>query len=276
MENFDNALIVIILVIFAMTAIISLGSIPDWIKIPEWYKKKLFTVLIIEVIAIVLAYSAQKFSGTRKEEAIKYDKQTELNLTYFSDNDSIYALAGKDTLGKFSRDKLYENKAYFEDLFTHIQPPASDYGDYVSIKWTYDYSTGNWTNGRPEGYCFIKDCPFYTKVRLVGGKPAFQIYKEGEEEPFFCSSNSNASDPFHIDNRRIYFCEYNNKEDAKTRYVLFRITEADVYSKISGKPTLDNTESGTANKKKLYVNILQLRINPEFDLKKIQKAGSVL
>jgi hypothetical protein len=276
MEYFDNALIIMILVIFGMTAVISLGSIPDWIKIPEWYKKKLFTVLIIEVIAIVLAYSAKIFDKTRGGTTIKYSKQTELNLTYFSGNDSIYVHAEQDTLGRFSRDKLYGNKTHYKDLFTHIQPPASDYGDYVSIQWTYDYSTGNWTNGKPEGYCFVKDCPFYTKVRNIGGKPAFQIFKEGEEEPFFCSSNSNVSDPFHKDNRRIYFCEYNNKEDAKTRYTLFRITEADVYSKISGKSTSDDTESGTANKKKLYVNILQLRINPEFDLKKIQKAGSVL
>jgi hypothetical protein len=46
MENFDNVLMIMILVIFGLTAVISLGSIPDWIKIPEWYKKKLYVNIL--------------------------------------------------------------------------------------------------------------------------------------------------------------------------------------------------------------------------------------
>lgn len=51
------------LVIFFSTAVIGIASIPDWIKIPEWYRKKIFIVLILEVIGVILIYSKQEFTS---------------------------------------------------------------------------------------------------------------------------------------------------------------------------------------------------------------------
>ncbi|MFK7749948.1 MAG: hypothetical protein AB8B65_16260 [Kordia sp.] len=50
------------LVIFFSTAIIGIASIPGWIKIPEWYRKRIFIVLVLEVIGVIIIYSQQEFN----------------------------------------------------------------------------------------------------------------------------------------------------------------------------------------------------------------------
>ncbi len=48
---------IVFLVIFALTAVITLLSLPNWIKIGEWYKKKLFGILILQVVgAVIMVY----------------------------------------------------------------------------------------------------------------------------------------------------------------------------------------------------------------------------
>lgn len=256
---YDNILMIMILSIFGVTAVLALGSIPDWIKIPEWYKKKLFTVLIIEVVAIVITYSATKLNGPTNEK-ITYDKNTELSLKYFANDDSIYACYQKDTIGRFSRDKLNYN-----ELFNHIKQPVKDYDDYKVIEWTYDQQTNKWGNTLGDKECAIEGCPFYTRVGYVNGTLAFQIFKQGEEIPYFCSktSDTNEFNNWPKNNRRVHLFEYMDEKESKIRYVLFRITSADVYEQTSSKP-----DSTTAPKRR-FAHILQVRIRPEFDLKKI-------
>jgi len=50
------------LAIFFSTAIIGIASIPGWIKIPEWYRKRIFIVLVLEVIGVIMIYSKQGLS----------------------------------------------------------------------------------------------------------------------------------------------------------------------------------------------------------------------
>jgi hypothetical protein len=52
------------LVIFFSTAIIGIASIPGWIKIPEWYRKRIFVVLVLEVIGVIIIYSKQEFASS--------------------------------------------------------------------------------------------------------------------------------------------------------------------------------------------------------------------
>lgn len=253
MENFYNILMIMIVVIFGLTAVIAIGSIPDWIKVPEWYKKKLFTVLIIEVVVLALT-AFTNYLNRSGNETISYDKNTELSLKYFANNDSIYACTPKDTLGKFSKDKLK-----YDELFTHIPQPVSDHDDYTVIKWTANKKTKKWKNGS-KNQCAIMGCPFYTRVGYVDKILSFQIFKEGEETPYFCSRTSNINEFDDTkDNRRVYLFEYMDEKEKKTRYVLFRIISALTKDKLGPDGELLNQ----------YVHILQIRIKPELDLKKI-------
>jgi hypothetical protein len=52
--DITNILLVGFTCIFFATAVIGIASIPDWIKIPEWYRKRIFIVLILEVIAVII------------------------------------------------------------------------------------------------------------------------------------------------------------------------------------------------------------------------------
>ena len=49
-------LLIIITVIFALTALLTLCALPGWIKIPDNYLKILFSSLILEVIAFVFVF----------------------------------------------------------------------------------------------------------------------------------------------------------------------------------------------------------------------------
>ena len=40
--------------IFILTALLTLLSLPGWVKLDEWYQKKLFLALIIEVVCVVI------------------------------------------------------------------------------------------------------------------------------------------------------------------------------------------------------------------------------
>jgi hypothetical protein len=48
--------LVTFLVIFVMTAAISLASLPGWIEVPEPFKKRLFQALILEVVGCVILF----------------------------------------------------------------------------------------------------------------------------------------------------------------------------------------------------------------------------
>ncbi|WP_147469329.1 hypothetical protein [Corallococcus sp. AB045] len=49
----------ILLIIFSATAFISVASIPNWIKVREPYKKRLFYALILEIIACIIGFVRQ-------------------------------------------------------------------------------------------------------------------------------------------------------------------------------------------------------------------------
>lgn len=52
------------LAVFFATAVIGIASIPDWIKIPEWYRKRIFIALILEVIGVIIILFNQELITT--------------------------------------------------------------------------------------------------------------------------------------------------------------------------------------------------------------------
>lgn len=49
--------------IFLFTAVLSLGSLPGWIRLPEYYKKKLFVLLVVEVVGCVCTFGVRIFNS---------------------------------------------------------------------------------------------------------------------------------------------------------------------------------------------------------------------
>jgi hypothetical protein len=49
--------------IFLITAILSLGSLPGWVPLPGYYKKKLFVLLIVEVVGCVCTFGVRIFNS---------------------------------------------------------------------------------------------------------------------------------------------------------------------------------------------------------------------
>lgn len=49
-----STLNILFIVIFAATAILAIISLPGWVNIPEWYRKRLFIALILEVVGVII------------------------------------------------------------------------------------------------------------------------------------------------------------------------------------------------------------------------------
>ncbi|MDH6305373.1 hypothetical protein M2459_001826 [Parabacteroides sp. PF5-5] len=247
MEVFDNALWIMILVIFGLTALLALASIPDWIKVSEWYKKKLFLALIIEVVALVITYSVGKFTDKGAGDLVPVkvaDKETQLTPIPDNSKQFVYVLNNdKDTIGKFS---VWHSNLREADIFNYIVKLSSDQGDYKLIKW--QQMNNKWTTSLPDSACYIKGCPFYTKIQFFNGLGGYQIYKKGEGTPQYCSNIDDPGIPVvDVDYRRLHLFEYKDEESGEMRYVLFRVTDADFNPDPPKRP---------------YVHILQMRIRP--------------
>jgi hypothetical protein len=52
--------------IFIVTAIIALGSLPGWIPLQPYYKKKLFTALIVQVVGCVCGFGVWALQAIRR------------------------------------------------------------------------------------------------------------------------------------------------------------------------------------------------------------------
>jgi len=64
--NPRTAIIWIFVVIFVATATITLGSLPGWITVPDYYRKSLFGLLILEVVACVIGFGKEAFKSYRE------------------------------------------------------------------------------------------------------------------------------------------------------------------------------------------------------------------
>jgi hypothetical protein len=58
-----DVVIWLFVVIFALSAALTLGALPGWIKIEPYYRRRLFLMLLLEVIGCVIAFGAQALKG---------------------------------------------------------------------------------------------------------------------------------------------------------------------------------------------------------------------
>ena len=268
------------LVIFALTAVLTLASLPGWIEIPDEYRKILFRVLLLEVIGAIILLYTNSFINPPDPE-IKFEVSPSNWVAFNTDSAAVIQATaiitrGGDTLRKpvgqpLASGNLLFNANNTRGLITEeglvVQNRAngrlglvpssilSQLGLFNTIK-SIDRTSSSSDNyrlvkfePRTDGSWvptskFITDCPFYAEVFSGSKGTGYRIIRAREEEKplvLFSSYDVNG-DPINFNQRLIHFYE---DPDSRSFY-LFRITGADL---------LENEIPD-------YVNIMQLKLEP--------------
>lgn len=272
----ESLLIYIFIGIFVLTALLTLASLPNWIKLDEWYRQKLFVALILEVIGIIVIAGRGIFGVSDGQVyelphnmnwvALYEDgdaKQPELILKG-SDKDSI-VLLGKDSLDKLAELQLGLdfNKSSKLNLLVKSQngktlgkisdyelgdiglfnliPDVSSSNNFQNIRWQID-------NGRWRRVDTLINNVSYAE--FLGKDVRFEVYSSpsGTRYRIFNKTdtvyNSSAND-LNLKNRTVHFCK-----DSDNVYYLFRITAADL------------------TKSPAFVNLAQVKLQPSINFNK--------
>jgi hypothetical protein len=259
------------LLIFAATAVLAVLSIPKWIEIDEWYRKRLFMALILEVIGVVIIlfnkyYIDQDISGPLNH-TLSQDNWIALNSAAEIIQPELAILSGRDTtlkitlgqeqlegspnwssvlngnglaiqstngqsLGQVSTDDLRE-AGLFNSISSVQGAEVSSRENYTLVKWRKRSGT-SWTRSGS----YLNDCPFQLEVYDGANGTHYRIRNTETKEMVF-RSEDDSRQLFNSDLRINHFFEHNRQ------FFLMRILEADLFDPNSN-----------------YVHILQLRIKP--------------
>lgn len=254
------------LVIFFATAVLGIASLPNWIEIPEWYKKKIFLALILEVVGVILILFNQEVGGTdstvvpeiaiSKSGWIALDKSGAIihpRITVSTKDTSITYPLGEQSFSEFQNvsGKLSENglsviSAKGTRLATISTSALKQNGLFNSFKTasgeitsTKNYAYIQWEK-RSNRYWERKGeflAPFELEIVDNAGGTFYQIRNVKEDTVVF-NSESSSKNLISVDNRIIHFLK-----DEKVYYLL-RIAWADLESD------------------KKYVHVINARIEP--------------
>ncbi|WP_053405799.1 hypothetical protein [Persicobacter sp. CCB-QB2] len=256
------------LVIFFLTAVIGLLSIVGWVpKMDEWYRKRIFTALILEVVAVILLLFKNNFTGespakpilncsvenwvaldekgglVQPEVSVKFE-ETEYRETL--GNEQLQAFKGLvlgleqgslkvknikgEILASFSAAEL-EDLGLFNVIKNEEQ--ISSFRHHQYIKWQKGKSEDSWT------YKGQYLSPFKLEIMDDKGGTKYIIRNENKGEVIFDSDHF-SKDLFHVDNRMTHFFQHQGA------YHLLRINEANL--------------SGRQN---AYVHVLHVLLEPK-------------
>lgn len=246
----------VFLVIFVLTALLTLLSLPDWIKIPENYRKTLFKSLLLEVIgAIIIVFSNNYIEKASKQTTYKVlpkgwvaiDVETGKIVNPYIEittADSSYSepieqsiVTNKSTLirnslcGEISANGLQiknEDSMILGCIHTSLLNETglfntilSDSGEISSSKsYTIVKFKKDTINGWVQTGSFIKNSPFVFNVLDDASKTIYSITDKKNKELFRSTESSKML--FNIDQRMIHFYENEGK------FYLFRISGADL------------------------------------------------
>lgn len=267
---FDVLLKYSFLVIFVCTAILGICSLPRWIKIPEYYRKKIFLALILEVVgAIVLVFKdIQSTNGleriSRKDITVNnhwmaLDDNAKYVAPEIKIRDSIYPLQwdsihfiiknlsaelGDNSLKLFNTDKHEISRIAKQELeklglFNTIETAKNEISsseNYAYIKWNKGANDTKWSE---EGQT---ESPFHLEVYDDNNKTKYKIENRLTGTPEFYSDSKSAQ-LFNEDNRINHFFSYNKS------YYLVRIAFADLRK---------NTDN--------YVSVIYIKLRPSFNI----------
>lgn len=268
--NFIDILKYGFLIIFFATAIIGIAGIPGWIKIPEWYRKRIFIALVLEVVGAIIILFRQEFiiNDSAGIPGLKINNE---NWTALDDSALIVkpeiTIATQDTtftisLGNQSHSafngltaKIIRNGLSIRnaDSITLGHIPGTDIervGLFNSIKTakneitsTENYAYIKWEKNK-NGKWMRKGSfldPFELEVYDDHSGTYYRIKNKTDNKHIF-DSKSNAKDLIYEDNRIIHFLKYQKV------YYLLRITWADLQKQQNEK----------------YVHVINVKIQPTF------------
>lgn len=263
-------------VIFILTAILTLLSIPNWIKIEDTYKKTLFNSLILEVIGVIILVAAYAFGikkNNNEEITSKDDKLVINNLGYtIGERDTILKSsylqkipslkfnpdfsAEKTELNIESQDNVKIGKIGIDDLkqtgfFNSLG--VFQASDYTNIRWKPN-ANGIWEIVKVDQKS-LKERPTYSSEYLDNIR--FDIY-----------TISNGSDPQYriIDNKDTidhWTSDFSYRTRAPISYLTWRqniITKAhECFHYIFLITGADFTSKKLSDH---YVDVMQIRVSP--------------
>jgi hypothetical protein len=258
------------LVIFFATAVLGIASIPGWIVIPEWYRKRIFVALILEVVgAIIILFRQELISDEARGipkvvvshedwAALKEDgsfvspqvKVTTSDTTFivaigsesWKELDNLHAQISKNglsvntegglTLGVIPSSDI--EQAGLFNSFKTAKNEITSTENYSYIKWEKK-DDGSWQRKGS----FIK--PFELEVYDDPMGTFYRLLNTSDQSSIF-DSKSNAKDLIDEDNRIVHFLEHQNI------YYLLRISWADLGKKQKTK----------------YVHVINVKMQPSF------------
>lgn len=262
------------LAIFALTALMTLLSLPGWIPIPESYRKVLFKALLLEVIGAVIILFTNSFLkepststtytlSDKNWVALNLDDgriiQPTLEVVAPDDTLSItLGLSPSDFRGRLRKNQLagvlsnsgmeIRNKED-EPLGVLPTPSLASAGFFNSIHSNEGELSSSSSfalvkyNKSPQGSWrrsgkYLKGCPLRFKVADANSQTVYDILDSEKGDTLFHSS-SVAKHLFDVDHRINHFFEH------KGQFYLFRIAGA----------SLDKLSNS-------FVNVLQIKFSP--------------
>ena len=242
------------LAIFFATAVLGIASIPGWIEIPEYYRKRIFIALILEVIGVIIILFKHEFIDEEivvsqpPRISINQSNWTAINnrgelvnpvLTIKVNDSTISQQLGNTSLEPFrgtstqltdegltvlnsdnERLAIVKNSELKQlGFYNSIQMSGSAISseeNYAYVKWNKK-SGANW---KARGQ-FLS--PFQLDVIDYAEGTYYLITNTETNETVYDSRNS-SKNLFAVDNRIIHFLKHNNA------YYLLRIAQADLQS----------------------------------------------
>jgi len=252
------------LVIFFATAILGILSLPGWVKIEEWYKKKLFLALILEVIGVIILVAKQDLINNDFDISISRNDWVALNDSGLLVNpEHIVTYQDTSIINNFGKQSFTEFKGLnFKIIDTGLSIRNSNDKSFGSIKASdlerkgifnsfeyldneLSYSYIKWEKIKNKRWQRIGKISEQFELEVadyIGG--TYYIIKNIAEKSIVFNSKDQSKDLFQEDNRIIHFHKHKND------YYFLRIAWADLDSK-----------------RKKYVHIVNVKMKPIFKTK---------
>lgn len=239
------------LVIFFSTAVMGLVSIPGWLKIPDWYRKKIFIALILEVVGVIVilfnkevveqqtitetpsvTISDQNWWAFNKNgqliqpsllvETSDTTIEKKLGNQEFYKIQNLSAVLNEQQLEILNADSLALahirlSKLKSSGLFNGFKTANGEITsteNYAYVKWKKSASSSWKQHGQ-----FLEG--FSLNIQDFDEGTYYQVVNNFNQQVVFDSRNS-SKNLFAVDNRIIHFYQYNH------RFYLLRISWADL------------------------------------------------
>lgn len=233
--NMSDLLGYMFIVIFALTALLTLLSLPNWINIGEWYRKKLFLALIIEVVGLVLLIGKDVLlpkDVTENVVSAQIGPGVKLRPSVNTRGDLSIVSPDSVTLGDLPTSSLQRFS-----LFSRINSSANDKDNNDVVKWESAAGDSKWRLARGKE---MTNPPFKFEVEDHERETVYKITNAITGAEMFNSGTYQREGLFDLDNRMTHFYAYDNT------YCLFRIISSEL-----------------TNGKKRHVHVLQVKLDPE-------------